>query len=116
MPSEERFINFNLDEIHKAIAIGCIKEGKRALPDGSLSHIEIDEEPNASQDTIYLNFDVANGGKEKVEFSRKFFALSLVFFCQGSGIPIPARGQKVLKIKSDSITMAIMLDRKNLID
>ncbi len=112
MPHEERYINFNLDEVQQAVSIGCVKEQKDPLPRGNLTAIEINEEDPKDKDFIYFHIDGANGKTHRVQFDRKFFALSLVFYCQGSGIPIPARGQKTLNIKNDHIIMGITLERK----
>ena len=114
MPSEERYIHFNLQEVHEAISMGCIKEKREPLPEGRLTSIEIHEDDPDRQDSIYLHIEPSEGENERIKFDRKFFALSLVFYCQGSGIPIPAKGQKILNIKSDEIIVAITLAREAL--
>ena len=111
MPSEERFIHFNLEEIQQAISIGCVKEKREPLPTGQIIKIEIDEENPESQHNIYINIKVEDGSEQRFSYDRKFFALSLVFYCQGSGIPIPAKGQKVLNIKPTEIIVAITMKR-----
>lgn len=113
MPSEERYINFNLDEIYQAISMGCIKEKKDPLPKGSLTKIEIHEDDPEQQNSIFVHIGKEAGGDDRIEFDRTFFALSLVFYCQGSGIPIPAKGKKTLNIREDQIVMKIELARKD---
>ncbi|MEM6781016.1 MAG: hypothetical protein AAF569_04050 [Pseudomonadota bacterium] len=112
MPYEERFINFNLEEVQQAVSIGCVKEGLTALPDGELTQIEIHDDDPKEKEFIYFHVKDKKGETHRKQFDRKFFALSLVFYCQGSGIPIPARGQKTLNIKPDHIVMGITLERK----
>lgn len=112
MPFEERYINFNLDEIQQAISIGCVKENIAPIPaEKTLTQIEINETDPEHQESIFIKVSGDNG-EERVSYDRKFFALALVFYCQGSGIPIPARGKKVLNIKEDHIVMQITLERK----
>lgn len=109
MPSEERFITFDLEEIYKAISIKCVKQKLDTPPKGELTLIEIDEENPNAQDEIFLNVKKDDGGEEKLSYERKFFAESLVFLCQGSGIPLPSKGQKMLQILKDRIIMKIVL-------
>ena len=110
MPAEERVIHFDLGEVYQALQIGCINEKKDPIPEGDLTKIEIDEEGTVEGGTITLH--IANDGKdETVEYDRQFFGVSLVFYCRGHNIPIPARGNKVLNINPDKISMLITLDR-----
>jgi len=109
MPIEERFITFNLEEIYQAVSIGSIKENLDPLPKGALQAIEIEGEADVNHDSIFLKVKTESGAEETHKFERKFFALALVFFCQGSGIPLPASGQKTLKILPDKIIMKIEL-------
>jgi hypothetical protein len=104
MPSEERFITFDLEEIYDAIRIKCLADKMERPIRGELLKIEMSEE----QDLISLNVKREdNGEEEQLSFERKFFAEALVFFCQGYGIPLPRRGQKLLQIASDKITMKV---------
>ena len=112
MPSEERYIHFNLSEVQEAISMGCIKEKREPLPSGDVTSIEIDEDTPDNKDLIHLHIKTDGGNEEKVAVDRKFFALALVFYCQGSGIPIPAKGQKILNIKPTEIIVAITLPRE----
>ncbi len=108
MPLEERFITFNLKEVYKAISIRCLQEDKDELPKGVLTSIEINGGDNEDQNIVYLHID-QEGETVQLEFDREFFALALVFYCQGSGIPLPKRGQKVLKVLEDRIIMKMSL-------
>ena len=110
MPVEERFITFDLAEIYKAVIIKCTQDELEKPPEGTLKSIEIDEQDANKADIIYLNVD-ANGTDERLKYDRTFFALALVFYCQGSGIPLPSRGTKTLKILNDKIIMKIELEK-----
>lgn len=110
MPSEERFISFDLEEIYKAISIKCVKQKLETPPKGELTLIEIDEDNPNTQDEIFLNVNADDGQEYKLSYERKFFAEALVFLCQGSGIPLPSKGQKMLQILKDKIIMKIVLN------
>ncbi len=110
MPVEERFITFDLAEIYKAVIIKCTQDELEKPPEGKLKSIEIDEQDANKADIIYLNVTTANGD-ERLKYDRTFFALGLVFYCQGSGIPLPNRGTKTLKILNDKIIMKIELEK-----
>ena len=108
MPSEERFITFSLDEIYDAIRIKCLADKLDRPVRGELTSIEMHEDNTDEQHLIFLNVKREdNGEEEQLNFERKFFAEALVFFCQGYGIPLPRRGQKLLQIASDKITMKV---------
>ncbi len=109
MPIEERFITFDLNEIYKAVVIKCTEQDLPKPPEGKLVAIEIDEKNADRQDKINIVVENKNA-KETIEYDRTFFALALVFYCQGSGIPLPHRGQKTLKILQDKIIMKIELE------
>ena len=110
MPIEERFITFDLPEIYKAVIIKCTEQDLPKPPEGDLVEIKIDEDSAELQDKITLHIKTP-ANDEHVEFDRTFFALALVFYCQGSGIPLPNRGTKTLKILQDKIIMKIELER-----
>ena len=111
MPIEERFVTFALDEVYKAVSIKCMQEDMPVPPEGTLKAIELTDDQGGSEDIIYLSIEPQNGGAlEKVKFHRKFFAMALVFYCQGSGIPLPKRGTKTLAIMEDKIIMKISLE------
>lgn len=110
MPIEERFITFDLEEIYKAVVIRCTQDDLQKPPEGTLTEIEINEDDAEQQDIMFLHVKTASG-EERIEYDRKFFALALVFYCQGSGIPLPQRAQKTLKILNDKIIMQIKLEK-----
>ncbi len=111
MPIEERFITFNLNEIYKAIVIKCTQDEHPDPPKGKLLSIELNDEEHNSKDIITAKIQNEDGTESAVDYDRTFFALALVFYCQGSGIPLPQSGQKTLKILEDKIIMKIELER-----
>ena len=109
MPFEQRFITFDLEEIYKALSIGCIKENLDPLPQEQLTALKIEEDNADSQKIIFLSVKMEDGEEKELEFERTQFAVSLIFYCQGLGIPLPAQGKKALKIMPDHIIMKIEL-------
>ena len=108
MPVEERFITFSLEEIHNAVRVKCVDEKLERPASGELIAIEIDEENEAAQNDIFFKIKRDdNGEEEQFKFERAFFGKALVFYCQGHGIPLPRRGQKILKIAPDQVTMKV---------
>ena len=108
MPIEERFITFNLDEIYKSVSIRCVQENRDTLPNGKLIAIKVKEPSEEGDGDICLHVKTKDN-EVKLHYERDFFALALVFYCQGCGIPLPKRGKKILKITSDCIIMKIDL-------
>lgn len=105
MPTEERFVTFSLDEIYKALSIFLILKETSSLAPGELIALDLME--GDSRDNISMKIENASGEIVDLNFERKFFAEALVFYCQGSGIPLPKRGQKILNILKDKIIMKI---------
>ncbi|MBX2834603.1 MAG: hypothetical protein KTR28_06500 [Micavibrio sp.] len=112
VPTEERFITFSLDEIYKALFIKCEKDDLKLPPRGKLQSIIMDENTKQTPEQI-LELTVLSedtGATETIKFARMFFAHSLVFYCQGCGIPIPKLGTKILGVMEDKIVMKITLE------
>lgn len=108
MPSEDRFIVFNYEEIYTALRIRKITENEELPPNGVIKTLDF-KQNQTDEDSIEVALDV-KGKKQKLEFTREFFALALVFFCQGNNIPIPRAGTKILAQKDDTVVMHIKLD------
>ena len=109
MPVEERFITFSLEEIHSAVRVKCVDEKLERPARGELVSIEINEEDEAAQNDVSFKIKREDNGKEEeFKFERAFFGQALVFYCQGHGIPLPKRGQKILKIAPNQVTMKVM--------
>ncbi|MCC6597729.1 MAG: hypothetical protein IT559_02950 [Alphaproteobacteria bacterium] len=112
MPLEERFITFSLEEVLQAVQMRAIQESLDIPTKGTLIKIEIDEKNTGMETLIFLHLQRSEGTVEKLKFDRKFFALALIFYCQGCGIPLPQRGTKTLNILPDQIVMKIELKNK----
>lgn len=106
MPTEDRYIVFNYEEVYKALRMRTIVEDAEMLPSGTLKGIELPNEPG---EMIKVQVSLDEGADKTLDFTQEFFALSLVFFCQGSNIPIPRSGRKTLKAKDDKIVMHIQI-------
>lgn len=112
MPTEERYITFDLEEVYKALMVVCERDNMIKPPAGELLSIEIDgPDKEVNKDLIFLNIKrAADGREERLKFVKKFFALALVFYCQGCGVPLPRRGQKVLAISDNKIVMKVTVN------
>ncbi len=108
MPSEDRYIEFTYEEVYKAIRIRKITENQELPPDGEIARVRFNEKPG-EETTITVDLRIAGGGMDYLEFSREFFALALVFYCQGYNIPIPRAGRKEIVTKDDKIIMHISM-------
>lgn len=112
MPSEERFISFDFKEIYKAIVIKCTRDELDMPPPGSIYKVEVKQQgDNETDSMIHIGIKSSKSNKlEKIRVDRQFFAQALVFYCQGSGIPLPRGGQKTLLFASDKVVMRVIMD------
>lgn len=113
MPLEERFITFSLDEVFQAVKMRCIRENLPLPQEGKPVKITMDEQDVPEH--VLINLHIQSGYDHEpvpIPYERTFFALALVFYCQGSGIPLPSKGKKNLKILEDKIVMKIMIDNQ----
>ena len=109
MPAENRFIVFNFEEVYKALRIRKITEDEELPPSGKIIHLDFHDDKGAGH-VIEMTIRQDDGTEQNLEFSREFFALALVFYCQGHNIPIPRAGTKSLVHKDDNIVMHIQID------
>lgn len=108
MPTENRFIVFNYEEVYKALRIRKITENEELPPNGKITKLDFHDQ-GGPQDNIEIVINSEDGKPQNLEFTREFFALALVFFCQGSNIPIPRAGTKSLVHKDQTIVMHIQI-------
>lgn len=109
MPAETRFIVFELEEVYKALRIRKITENEELPPSGKIIHLDFHDDKGAEH-IIEMIIRQDNGEEHNLEFTREFFALALVFYCQGHNIPMPRAGTKSLVHKDDKIVMHIQID------
>ena len=108
MPAEDRYIVFDYNEIYKAVRIRNILEDQEPPPDGTISDIVFNDSKTKAA-TVTIEFSTIEGQNKSLEYSREFFALALVFYCQGHNIPIPRAGKKEISCKDDTIIMRIRI-------
>lgn len=106
MPSEERSITFNLDEVHKALLVTLAQQGEEELPTGRLVSMNLEGDDK----TIGVHLEDKQGEMKEMHFDRLLFAKALVIFCQGCGIPLPRDSKKTLHVLEDRITLHMELD------
>lgn len=86
-----------------------VKEDLPKIPDGHISAVEIDEAANDQADVVHVTIKSDQGDDNKVKFDKQFFGTSLVFYCQGSGIPLPRGGTKNVLFGDDKVVMKVAM-------
>lgn len=110
MPTEDRYIVFNYEEVYKALRMRAIVEDMELPPSGQVNAVQL---TTAESDKITLGLTTDDGQTKELQFTQEFFALSLVFFCQGSNIPIPRAGRKSLMTRDNKIIMHIQITNES---
>ena len=107
MPSEDRRIIFDFDEVYKAIYGLCVRRDLKKPPSGKIISVR----RKADDETVFvLNFhdkQKIEAPDARVEYSKDFIAASLLLFCRGFEIPIPKTSQKSVLIGSEHIILRI---------
>ncbi|MEE8394265.1 MAG: hypothetical protein V3R66_07960 [Rhodospirillales bacterium] len=104
MPKELRKLGFDKEELRAAAYDYCLRTNIH-VPQAAISDIEIGEDPAAA---VTLKFDTldVNDVKE-VRLNRDQMGAALIRYCGEQKIPIPRRGQKILKIEGEEIALMI---------
>lgn len=108
MPSEDRVIIFNYDEVYTALRIHAITQKVKIPSEGSIQTITFPDK-NTKDSHVSLKLKKDDGEIDTLEFTLDFFARALVFFCQGNNIPVPRAGTKEITHKGDTIILHIKL-------
>ena len=107
MPSEDRRIKFESEEVYKAIYALCTQKQVKKPPPGLVVAVREDE-----KDTNKIYIDLENPQehtKARVEYSRDFLAAALMLFCRGLGIPLPKKAQKSVEITDGQVILRVMI-------
>lgn len=108
MPTEDRFIVFNYEEVYMALRIRAITQKLELPADSALIDVSFPDNPTVD-DIVSVTLKKDDGSTEKIDFSRDFFAMALVFFCQGNNIPIPRAGSKEIIRKDNTLILHIQM-------
>lgn len=107
MPREDRLITFNYDEVYQAVYSLCAQQKVKKPPQG---HIESVEHPDGDSSRVKIAlFNNSTQESAQVEYSRDFFAASLMLFCRGLGIPLPKTSHKSVSIRDGEVCLRIRI-------
>jgi len=107
MPTEERYIKFNFEEVKKALLIYSIEKKSEALAPGEISAVSLNQDNGA----INVVIDQENGDKITTEIKQEFFVPAMVFSCQAHKIPLPRDTRKLISFTETGVIM--MIDFQN---
>ncbi len=105
MPHEDRRVIFDYEETYKAVYSLCVQKERPKPPLGALTSVTEDE-----KDDSRIHMRVENPHEKemsKLEYSRDFLAAALMFYCRGSGIPLPKRARKSVMIREGSVILRV---------
>ena len=107
MPTEDRRITFESEEVYKAIYALCTQKQIKKPPPGVVSLVKEDEADNTK---IYV--DIENPQEKtraRMEYGRDFLAAALMLFCRGLGIPLPKKAQKSVIIIDGKVILRVQI-------
>lgn len=108
MPSEDRRIIFDYEEVYKAIYALCAQKQLKKPPAGALSNVY--EEDNGVSIILYLiNPQDKDNPNVEVEYQRDFLAAALMLFCKGLGIPLPKSAKKSVLIREGTVMLRVQI-------
>lgn len=110
MPSEKRTITFSLAEINIAIQIKCTADGMDRPPEGEVTYLDVKKGKRPKPDHVVLTIKAKDNTEHTLSYNSGFFELALIFFCRGSGIPLPNKPRKKLKVLPDKVIMEIEME------
>lgn len=109
MPTEDRRIIFNNEEIYKSIYALAAQKQDPKPPVGEIVGLKVDpDDPNRIHIKIDNVLDEKAPAKD-VEYSRDFLAAALMLFCRGLGIPLPKSAKKSVLIKDDKVMLRVQI-------
>lgn len=118
MPTEDRFITFDLDDIYKAISMHMIRNDTTPLPQGKVSMLEmrtpegekVPEDEISEDGMVHLEVETSDDSDTfETNLEKPFFGQAMIYFCIESQIPLPASGKKILRILDDRAILKISL-------
>lgn len=107
MPTEDRRIIFQNDEIYKALYTLCHQKQLRKPKPGTLTGV-IEDKGDPSKIYILLE-NAQDKTASQQEFSRDFLAAALMLYCQGLNIPLPKKAKKTVLIKDTTAMLRVMI-------
>ena len=106
MPTEDRRITFENEEVYKALYALCTQKQVRKPPPGHVSKIYEKE----SGGMIYLDLEnPQNQTKASEGYTQDFLAAALMLYCRGCGIPLPKNAKKSVQISEGKIILRVQV-------
>ncbi len=107
MPTEDRRILFNNEEVYKALYAMCFQKQMKAPPPGQVVNVAEDEE-NKGQIKVRIENPLDKTSAD-LEYTHDFMAAALMLFCRGCGIPLPKHAKKSVMISEGQITLRVQI-------
>ncbi len=107
MPTEDRRIYFDYEEVYRAIFALCALREMKKPPPGLIKEITVDKEDDAKL-TFAVQNPQENTGKD-LEFSRDFLAAALMVYCRGCGIPLPKSAKKSVELGKGNVVLRVRI-------
>jgi hypothetical protein len=106
MPAEIRHLIFSDPEVTAAIRNYCQRSGQ-LIPDDVTTHLEIGAE---NQPIVTISVQAGRHRRQAaVQVAGEKLLASLILFCHGKRIPLPARGAKALCVLNGRLTVVVQL-------
>ncbi len=106
MPTEDRRIFFENDEVYKALYALCTQKQVKKPPPGLVKKIH--EKENG--ETVYLDLEnPQDRSKAREGYTHDFLAAALMLYCKGSGIPLPKSARKSVLIVDGQVVLRVQI-------
>lgn len=109
MPTEDRRIIFNNEEIYKALFALCSQKQIKKPPPGRIVSLKVDDSDNTNLIIEIENPQDPDDPHHVREYRRDFLAAALMLFCRGLGIPLPKSAKKSVLIKDDQVMLRVQI-------
>jgi hypothetical protein len=106
VPIEVRHLIFEEAEVGEAL-IGYDRRTRPQSRSMTVADLRLDDFPTMKG---YLTLRTAEGGLDVVEFSAAQLAAALILYCRHTGIPLPARASKTVKILDRGLRLSLSLN------
>lgn len=111
MPTEDRRIIFDNNEVYKAIYALCHQKQLKKPPAGQINDVSLD--PKDTSKVIVNLINPQEKTQRDLEYSRDFLAAALMLFCRGCGIPLPKGANKSVVIDGETVILRIKIEGRS---
>lgn len=104
MPEEIRKIVFDGDELYEALINFSLHAGTR-IPQGSCEEVKV---KGSDMAFVVLAYGAVPPDPPKsISFTKDQVGASLIAFCREQRVPMPKKGQKVLKVENGRVVYLV---------